>query len=265
MRPLFFAALSVALFAAHSSAQQQQQGTPPAAPPAATPPNPALDRHLVRWEQEMQKVQTLAALLNLSEKDKTFDTVQKFSGYAQYMKTGTGATGTNLAMLELRPEGKNDISHKFVCTGTFLYQFLPAQKEVRAYELPKPKPGQVAEDNFLSFLFGMKAEEAKRRYDLRLAKEDQWYIYVDILPRFPRDRADFQRARIVLNRDSFLPRQLWFEQPNGSEVTWDLPRLQVNAKVNRTDFDAPRLPQGWKMTQVPQNADLPPRVVRPGR
>src|SRR5262249_45575429 len=149
-------------------------------------------------------------------KDKTFDTVQKFTGFAQYMKAGAGATGMNLAMLELRPEGKGEISHKFICTGTFLYQFLPAQKEVRAYELPRPKPGQVAEDNFLSFLFGMKAEEAKRRYDLRLAKEDQWYVYVDILPRFPRDKADFQRARIVLNKDSFLPRQLWFEQPNGS-------------------------------------------------
>lgn len=213
----------------------------------------------------MLRVQTLAAVLNLTEKDKTFDTVQKFSGFAQYMKAGNGPTALNLAALELRPEGKADISHKFVCTGTFLYQYLPAQKEIRAYELPKPRPGQVAEDNFLGFLFGMKAEEARRRYDLRLAKEDQWYVYVDIVPRFPRDKADFQRARIVLNRDTFLPRQLWFEQTNGSEVLWDIARLQNGANVNRKDFDAPTPPQGWKLTQVPQNADVPPRVVRPGK
>lgn len=251
-----------ALVAAVSTASAQQQ--PPAAPPANAAPQQALDRYLLRWEQEMQRVQTLAALLNRTEKDKTFETVNKFSGFAQYMKAGNGPTAMNLAMLEMRPEGRQEISDKFICTGTYLYHFLAAQKEVRAYELPKPKPGQVADDNFLSFLFGMKAEEAKRRYDLRLAKEDQWYVYVEILPRFPIDKADFQRARIVLNKDSFLPRQLWFEQPNGSEVTWDIPRIENGAKINRADFDSPRLPAGWKMTQVPRNTEGPPRVIRGG-
>lgn len=264
MRSTSLALVALALAVASAAAQTQQAPAAPAAPTAPAA-NPALDRHLVRWEQEMQKIQTLAAILNLTEKDKTFDTTQKYSGFAQYMKAGTGANALNMAMLELRSEGKTEISHKFICSGTFLYQFLPAQKEVRAYELPTPKAGQVAEDNFLSFLFGMKAEEAKRRYDLKLAKEDQYYVYIDIAPRFPKDKADFQRARIVLNRDTFLPRQLWFEQPNGSEVLWDIPRIQSGANVNRADFNAPNLPPGWKMSRVAQNSDLPPRVVRPGR
>jgi TIGR03009 family protein len=262
MRLPSLALVVLALAAPAVLAQQPPAQQPP--PPAAAA-NPALDRYMLRWEQEMQKVQTLAATLNLTEKDKTFETVKKFAGFAQYMKAGAGTSGMNLAMLELREEGKKEISHKYICTGPYLYQFLPAQKEVRAFELPKAKAGQVADDNFLSFLFGIKAAEAKRRYDLRLAKEDQWYVYVDIQPRSPRDRADFQKARIVLNKDTFLPRQLWFEQPNGSEVLWDIPRIMNGAKVNRADFDAPRMPPGWKMTQVPQNADLPPRVVRPGQ
>src|SRR5262249_32257012 len=153
-----------------------------------------------------------------TDKDKVFQTASKYAGYAQYMKAGNGPTAQNLALMEMKVAGKTDVAEKFICTGTFLYQFLPAQKEIRRYELPRPKPGQVADDNFLTFLFGMKADEARKRYDLTLTKEDKWYIYIEVKPRFAADRADFARARLVLNRDSYLPRQLWFEHGNGNEV-----------------------------------------------
>jgi TIGR03009 family protein len=145
---------------------------------------------------------------------------------------------------------------------------MPAQKEIHAYEMPKPKPGQVADDGFLGLLSGMRAEEAKRRFVLTLFKEDTHYIYVDITPRFPADKSDFSRARLVLNKDSFLPRQLWFEQPNSTEVIWDIPRLQANVAVERRTFDAPKVPPDWKLVPVPKGtssaaADPPPRVIRP--
>src|SRR4051812_32501350 len=76
--------------------------TPPA--PAVAAPSPAdqkLDNYLLRWEQEMQKVQTLAAQLNRIEKDTTFNTTQKFTGYARYMKSGTAQATVNLATLEM--------------------------------------------------------------------------------------------------------------------------------------------------------------------
>jgi TIGR03009 family protein len=262
-------ALAAVVLAA-GAAGAQQQAAPPAAPPAAPGADAALDRYLLRWEQEMQRIQSLAAVLQLKEHDKTFDTKQEYAGFAQYMKAGAGPTAQNLGMLELRPLGKggavkNEVSHKFICTGAHIYQFLPAQKEIKAYEIPRPPAGQVADDNFLSFLFGMKAAQARARYDLKLSKEDQWYIYVDIVPRTPRDRAEFRRAQIVLNRDSFLPRRLWFEQPNGSEVLWDIPQIQAGARVNRADFDPPKAPPGWKLTHVPRNADLEPRVIRSGQ
>jgi TIGR03009 family protein len=212
----------------------------------------------------MQKVQTLQAQLARIDKDKTFNTATKLVGYAAYRKAGSGPSTLNLAMLEMRPEGKQEVREKYVCTGTFLYQFLPEEKQIKVFELPKPRPGQVAEDNFLSFMFGMKADEARRRYELRLAKEDQYYIYVDILPRFPNDRADFQRARLVLNKSNFLPRQLWFEHPNGNEVVWDIPRIQSGADLDRRLFDPPQAPPGWRVVNVPRQAEAPaqPRVIR---
>jgi TIGR03009 family protein len=253
----FFGLVLAALVSAGASAWAQQEVAPAAA-------NQALDNHLLRWEQEMQKVQTLQAQLARIDKDKTFNTATKLVGYAAYRKVGTGPSTLNLATLEMRPEGKQEVREKYVCTGTFLYQFLPEEKQIKVFELPKPKPGQVAEDNFLSFMFGMKAEEARRRYDLRLAKEDQYYIYVDILPRFPNDRADFQRARMVLNKSNFLPRQLWFEHPNGNEVVWDIPRIQSGADLDRRLFDPPQAPPGWRVVNVPRQTETQPRVIRQG-
>jgi TIGR03009 family protein len=255
----FFGLVLAAALAATVPAAAQQKP----APAAPTPPPAALDDYLLRWEQEMQKVQTLAAQLARIDKDKTYNTATKLVGYAAYKKAGSGPSALNLAMLEMRPEGKQEVREKFVCTGTFLYQFLPAQKEIKVYELPKPKPGQVAEDTFLSFMFGMKAEEARRRYDLKLFKETEYYIYVDVLPRFPADRADFQRARLVLNRSNFLPRQLWFEHPNGDEVIWDIPRIQSGAELDRRLFDPPQTPPGWRVVNVPRTNEPPPPTIRP--
>jgi TIGR03009 family protein len=249
---------------ASAIAQTSPAGKSPPATPA-TPPAASgkLDEYLRRWEREMHKVQTLNAVIGRVNKDKVFGLTRKYTGFAQYMKSGSGPTAMNLAVLELKEEGKADFAEKFVCTGTYIYQFLPAQKEIRAYELPKPKPGQVGDESFLGFLFGMKAEEAKRRYELTLAKEDTWYVYVDIKPRFANDKHDFARARLVLNKDSFLPRQLWFEQNNGSEITWDIPRLQSGAAINRRIFDAPQPPSGWKLVPVNRDAPTaPPRVIR---
>src|SRR5204862_350029 len=148
---------------------------------------------------QMKKITTLQASLVRIDHDKAFDTKRRSSGYAQYMKAGTGTSVLNLAHLEMKPDGKKEVTEKFISTGSYLYVFAPAQKEIRAYEIPRPKPGQVADDNFLSFLFGMKAADAKKRYDLKLEREDKWYIYINVVPKGAADKADFTKARIVLN------------------------------------------------------------------
>src|SRR5262249_46737498 len=163
-------------------------------------------------------------------------------------------------LLYMEKKGNPQVFEKFICSGNVLYEFVPPQKLIRVHELPQPKAGQQAiEDNFLTFLFGLKPEEAKRRYELKLKKEDQWYIYIEILPKLPGDKADFQRARLVLNSQTFLPRELWFEHPNGNEVKWDIPRIENGVRLDRKDFAAPSAPPGWNMVkQQPPPANQVP-------
>ena len=212
----------------------------------------------------MEQIQGLSATLKRSEKDAVTDVEQHFTGYTKYLKVGAGPNTQNLAMLEMTPDGKKDFSERFVCSGSFLYEFRPSEKVIQSHEIPKPKAGQVADDNFLSFLFGMKKDEAKSRYDLKLTKTDSNYVYVEILPRNAADKVDFKRAQIVLFKDTMLPRRLWFEQPNKTETTWDVLQINPNDKtIDRREFDAPAPPPGWKVVQAPKDAESPPRVARP--
>lgn len=263
MRSYGLVLAALALTSLPASAQQAQQA--PAVPPAAD--DKALDQHLAKWEAALKTVETIGAQVTRIDKNPTFDEVTKLTGTAYYMKAGSGPSAQNLALLELTLDGQKEPKEKFICTGTYIYSFFPEQKEIRYYELPKPKLGQTPEDNnLLSLLFGMKAAEAKRRYELKLAKdkthptgEDDYYIYVEITPRSAADKADFQAARLVLNKSNYLPRQLWFEHANRSTVLWDIPNLKVGMALDRRAFDAPQAPNGWKIVPGENRS----QVVRP--
>ena len=45
-------------------------------------------------------------------------------------------------------------------------------------------------------------------------------------------------------------------------MLWDIPRVDVNVRLDRRAFDAPAAPPGWKLVNVPRGADVPPRVQR---
>jgi TIGR03009 family protein len=220
---------------------------------------------LQRWEKELSAVQGLSAQCVRTDVNKTFRLTEVYIGTAKYMKLEVGGRVQNLASLEMTKKDNPQVYQKFIYTGELLYQFVPQEKEIRVHQPPPPKPGQVADDNFLSFLFGMKAEEARRRFEMTLQNpNDQFYYYISIKPRFPEDRDDFQQARLVLLKETFLPRQLWFEEPNGNHVTWDIVKTQNGAQLDRREFTAPDTPVGWKVVRVPtRNQEAKPRIIRP--
>jgi TIGR03009 family protein len=240
----------------------------PAAQPQAPRPAAAVDRaklleqHLQAWEDAMKKITTLQMDdISRTDKDNQLKYVSKMRGAAQYMKP-------DLAMLMLRREDKPEIFERWICTGAAIYQYVPQEKAIKIHQMSPKKGTQVSDENFLSFMFGMKAEDAKKRFGLQITngkENDPYYVYIDIMPREDRDKVDFEVARLVLNKDTYLPRQLWFRHPNKDETTWDIPQAKVGVQLNRRDFEAPKAPDGWKMvqgakqTEGTQNA---PRIIR---
>jgi TIGR03009 family protein len=246
MRFTWLALLATALAAGPLVAQQPKAPDP-------------LDDALQKWERSMSGISSLVAQCTRTKVDKTYQTTDIYEGVAKYLHAGK----TNYASLELYKRGRRDIFEKFICGGDVVYEYAPQSKEIRVHDLPKPPPGQVADDNFISFLFGMRASEAKRRYQLTWVPPppgDRWYYYIDVRPREARDKAEFQRARLVLLASNFLPRQLWFQEPNGNEITWDFPQVQVNVRLDPREFGRPTLPAGWQWSQAPRQG--PARVIR---
>ena len=102
----------------------------------------------------------------------------------------------------------------------------------------------------------MKAAEAKQRYVLTYVPpppNDKWYHYLKVQAKHAQDKADFTEAHLVLNQTNYLPRQVWFHQPNGNEVTWDFPPqdMKANADIPVAHFQQPALPQGWQFEKMP--------------
>ena len=267
MRKTWIALLALAAATAAGRAQAPAT-SPPSAPavPAAAPFDPdrnPLDRYLQRWEEAMKKVDTLALACTRKEIDKVYRTEKTYEGTIHFLKP-------TYFFWDMRVKGKPQDFERIICSGQFIYQFVPAERVIRVYPGPKVGPsGRIAEDTSIAFLFGMKATAAKERYTLSLFKEDKFYIYVDVIPKRDIDKADFQKARIVLNRDTFLPRQLWFEHPNAGQVIWDIPTIQSGVPLQKITFATPKAPPGWKMVpgqSAPQrltnNTQQPARVIR---
>lgn len=256
---LVLAAFLLTMAGALAQTPMSPVGIPPG-PQAKSQANPdaKLDAYLDRWEGEMRKINTLYAKLHRTDTDRQVDHSSKLVGAAYYMKVGTPGNTTSLGLLDLRREGKpEELVEKYVCTGTYIYRFIPNQKTLEAYEMPKPRPGALADDNFLALLFGMKATEAKRRYQMSVSKETEHWVHLKIIPRFPEDRADFNNAELILSRATFLPRRLWFVATNKNEILWDVLELRPGVTLDRRYFDAPKTPQGWKLEHVRPNTGVP--------
>jgi TIGR03009 family protein len=250
----------MAVCAGALTALGQQPSTPQAQQPQPVqldPVNNKLDAILLNWEKAMSSINTLYTKVTRTATDKVLLGIDTFEGEARYMKP-------NKASLYLKNTKKAEDFEYLICNGQTAYKYEPTKQEIHIYQLPPAKPGQVSDDNFVSMLFGMKAAEAKRRYDLQLMPPpdgDKFYHYIQVLPREPQDKAEFTRARLVLTINTGLPRQIWFEMPNGNDTTWEFTKLAPNVKLDPRDFEQPVAPKGWQLKKVVQQEQ--PRVVRP--
>ncbi len=236
------------------TAALQAQGPPP-----QNPANNPLDQVLDQWEKTMSGLKSFVAQINRTAIDPTFKTTEVWTGQARFLKGQPGTTSRAslyLSKVLNPPPAKVEAPfERFIYTGNFLYQFSQATKEIIVHEVPPPKGGQVADDNILAFLFGRKADEAKKRYQMTYLKvspeQAKYYHFISIKPLQAQDKSDFSEARLVLMASNFLPRQFWYRQPNGNEVSWDFPNVWPNAEVSPLEFAQPAVPAGWKMTKPP--------------
>lgn len=226
-------------------------------------PQPAargdVDSVLRGWEKAMTDLHNFTCIAECQTLDKALGSTDTDKGYAMYMKPTNPADGSRAKLVLMNL--KTRVEKKYICSGVFMYEYVPAQKLIRVHKMEGKKEQQ---ESFLTFLFGMGANQAKNRYQMELEKTDAAYNYLKILPKLPQDKNDFAQARLALYRGDNLPRQIWYRQPNGTEVTWTITDLKMDLSAMSAKHFFPDQPAGWKVENAapPAPAALPPNKVR---
>jgi len=261
-----------------------QQPVPPAAPggqvapplpPAAPPVDNKLDTHLNGWQKNMGDLANFRFVLELKRTDAVFKTDKGYNGVVLCMKP-------NFAVLRLNNDSdKSGTDYEaFICNGKSVFEYNGLAKTITEWKLPAPTPGATgnATDNImLDFLTGMKAKDAKARFDLTLFKEDPNYVYLDVKPLLPKDKSEFTQLRMALygpnTKWPYLPAQVFMSKPNGDTEQWKFKDPQTNiAGLTAEHFAAQKIP-GWREQEggkpaaqpmvAPGQPKLPPGLVRP--
>ena len=218
---------------------------------APVAPKENLDTALRGWEKAMTDLKSFVCVVQRKTLDKALGARDEHKGYAMFLAPTTKDGGSR-ARLELGKISNPKIFEKYICTGTYLYEYAPVNQTVRIHDMPQTKQQGVHQESFLSFLFGMGAEQAKARYQMELVypkTPDSNYHYIQIVPKQAQDKSDFSFARLSLYRANHLPAQIWYLQPNKNEIEWNFTEVQTNVQIPLKYFE-PDQPAGWRTERV---------------
>src|SRR5438034_11483341 len=99
-----------------------------------------LDDVLSGWEKTFSNLQSLQADCKRTTVDKVFNSTEVFKGVAKYRKApGQFGSQASLELYKQTPQGSSPtIYEKYICTGTYLYEYAPANKVIRVHTMPQP-------------------------------------------------------------------------------------------------------------------------------
>jgi len=279
---VFCAALG-SLCAGLVAAQQPPRG---AAPRQARPepavmqvqaPDPKLDAILVAWERNTAKIKTLSGEHYRYEFNDVFQTEKRCRGRFWFESPDKGRID-----MEGAPPKEGEVSkmadpktgtpytiqvgqeENWICNGQTITIVDPAQKQFEVHEIPPAVQGDNIVNSPLPFLFGLKADEAKKRFQMKLVQDSEAEVAIDVIPLTKVDSQNYKQARVVLVKPHFLPRSVALIDPAGSIRTFyyfNVKEMKVNDRgwaqilLGKNPFE-PNL-WGYKKVQAP-NGDVQP-------
>ena len=212
-------------------------GTVPVSVPAvaAAPADPVLVQHLMGWQKAMAQAANFYSECTLSRKNVVRKTEANYKGSVMVMKPG-------MARLRLQlqpgpgeqPDGNN--FDAYICNPRGVYQYSGADKTLTEYKFP---PGQPPKNLLMDFMSGsITAQAALDRFAMKVVKEDQYYVFLEVNPVTREDQQEFSTMTLVLFRDApnlpaYLPARVVITKALRQETEdWSFPNPQVNVAPN---------------------------------
>jgi len=264
MRHIGLACSALLLLTISSNAQN------PTPAPSPQPSAERLDLLLNAWEKRMSGVDHFSTKIARTSVHALTKKSSTYMGEAAFMKP-------DLARIDLSPQeevGKKDNEktnfERMIFNSKYLYEYSAQDKKIIIHEVPKVDPAN--ENILLAFLRGMKADDAKRRFNITLTKESEWYAYIYISPKNKADQQEFTAAQLTIfvknpnpaNAPNLvmMPCRLWYRLNNGNEITYMFSDMQPNGNLDKASFVPQRIP-GFEVINANQPAAPPAQPPRP--
>ncbi|MBI1348328.1 hypothetical protein GC163_18795 [bacterium] len=210
--------------------------------------DPKLESILERWEVESAKIQFLQGTHYRQELNKVFAQEKRSQGAFFFQAPDRG----RFDMTGTKPEPGQDSSVKnpetgepyelvagnsecWICNGQTILQINHAEKQYEQIPIPPEMQGKNIVQSPLPFLFGMKADEAKRRFELRLKSETADAYIIDAKPLQEIDARNYQYARIYLDKQNMIPTRVMLIDPAGT-INTNYAFRDVEVNPNRNAF-----------------------------
>ena len=244
---MFFLGVAL-LFVLAFAVSAQQSPAPPRT--TAKADSDRLTEFLNGWERKSRESVDFRCKFDRITKDATFGGQTVEHGVASGVKPYTGR-------LDMFDDAGN-FTQVFIFNGKSLYQYEFKTKQVIENVLPAPEAGGKSMPGPLAFVFGMTAAEARARFDMTIEREFSRelkgetveYAQIHAVPKTESDRADFKVVTIVVERKTFLPRQIVIEEPEGNTQDWRFTAIESNVKppitAGNPDFQPLKPPSDWK-------------------
>ena len=199
--------------------------------------DPKLEKILIDWEAHSSKIKSLQGKHIRKEFIKTF-AVEKVSEGQFFLETPDKGRIDMIA----KPIAKGAVasrkdyslekgsSERWICTGEEILAFNEDDKTYSREVLPASMRGKNIVHSPLPFLFGMKADEAKQRFNLKLVgfNKDNTAVQIQAIPRMDSDRQNYSEAAIMLDLKRFVPNAVRLLDPNGIETVYIFEGVKIN-------------------------------------
>lgn len=249
-----------------------------------------LDKVLQYWAHSSSKIKRYQCLFNRWQYDPVFGPGPDAKGAVPAKTVAKGVVryqSPDKAMYEVtklydytppkqrggKPEyveRKDNALEKWICDGKSVFDYDFARKRVIERELPPNMQGKAIADGPLPFLFGVTAEKLNARYWIRIvtprdAKNEYW---LEAWPKRRADAANFQKVRVILAEEDFLPKGIEIyatnfnarTNPARTAFTFDERKVipQINLMNFLNKFHRPKLPtKEWKFETIKQQPPQP--------
>jgi len=234
--------------------------------------SPEVEKVLKDWESHTSQFKTMSLEFVRFTYDKTFEVEKRAEGSVVYAAPDKGnylVKGMKIEPGEKsRKRNKNGVPYalksdepaRWVCNGKEVIR-IDDQAKPPTYEkagIPVESQGQNIIDGPLPFLFGMKADRAKRRYrDIELLEGEEGEIRLQVRSKEDQDARAWDTAVIIIDAAKFTPKAVKLKDVTGAESVHVFKNVVVNKKKGlfETDPFNPSL-KGYKQV-------LPPEYSKP--